>query len=163
MGLLPVETTFGGKKTRTRIQGIFRHVDGILAELEGLPFEGYEIHMGETQIMQEEYCSDDASGQAKQVLPMNDICDSVRNRSGQDGISRGNVYGTYIHGIFDKEEVFRTVTAALAKHKGIEAEYVEEMVREGIDLKGFKERQYDLLADQLRRHLDMEQIYRIMG
>ena len=34
---------------------------------------------------------------------------------------------------------------------------------EGVDLKAFKESQYDLLADTLRKHLDMKEIYQIMG
>ncbi len=34
---------------------------------------------------------------------------------------------------------------------------------EGVDLKAFKESQYDLLADTLRKHLDMKAIYQIMG
>ena len=36
-------------------------------------------------------------------------------------------------------------------------------VGEGVDLKAFKESQYDLLADILRKHLDMKAIYQIMG
>ena len=31
-----------------------------------------------------------------------------------------------------------------------------------VDLKDFKERQYDLLADDLRSHLDMKKIYEIL-
>ena len=34
---------------------------------------------------------------------------------------------------------------------------------EGVDLKALKESQYDLLADILRKHLDMKAIYQIMG
>ena len=33
---------------------------------------------------------------------------------------------------------------------------------EGVDLKAFKESQYDLLAAEVRKALDMEQIYRMM-
>ncbi len=150
MGLLPVETTFCRQKTRTQIQGVFRQVEGALADLEGISFEGYEIHMGETRILRQSYY-------------MSDIYDSVEKRSSRDGICRGNIYGTYIHGIFDKEEVIRGVTAALAKHKGIESEYLEEMLANGMDLREFKERQYDMLADNLRQHLDMKRIYEIMG
>ena len=32
----------------------------------------------------------------------------------------------------------------------------------GMDLKSFKEEQYDKLADGIRSHLDMERIYEIM-
>ena len=45
MGLLPLETIFTKEKTRTRVDGRFLKVEGILAGLEGISFEGYEIHM----------------------------------------------------------------------------------------------------------------------
>ncbi len=47
---------------------------------------------------------------------------------------------------------------ALLKRKGLE--YGE---LHGRDYKAYKEEQYDLLAEELRRHLDMDSIYRIMG
>ena len=33
----------------------------------------------------------------------------------------------------------------------------------GVDFAAFKETQYDLLADGLRKHLDMEKIYEILN
>ena len=75
-----------------------------------------------------------------------------------DGCQRGNVYGTYIHGFFDKEEVARTVVNALLKKKGVIAEE-----QEPFSYKKYKEEQYDRLADILRESLDMEGIYRMMG
>ena len=144
LGLLPVETTFTTEKTRTRINGRFVHVDGILKELQGLELEGYEIHMGQTKLL---------GGS-----PMNEIHDTVKKRKNTDGISHENAYGTYIHGIFDKEEVVTEIVRTLAQKKGLS---LDEM--KGVDLKTFKESQYDLLADTLRKHLDMERIYEIMG
>lgn len=46
----------------------------------------------------------------------------------------------------------------LAEAKGI----TEEMTL-SMDFAAFKEQQYDILADGLRRHLDMKKIYEIMG
>lgn len=88
---------------------------------------------------------------------MSRIKDYVQEKSSEDGLSKGNVYGTYVHGIFDKEEVTTTMIRAIAKHKGIDPDEME-----GVDLKAFKETQYDLLADSLRKHLDMKKIYEIM-
>ena len=34
--------------------------------------------------------------------------------------------------------------------------------RQGVDYQAFKESQYELLADSLRKHLDMEKIYQIL-
>ena len=82
------------------MNGTLLHVEGNLKALENLKFEGYEIHMGKTELL--EGC------------PMNQIHDTVKKKDRQipdmepenrienstDGISHGNVYGTYIHGIF---------------------------------------------------------------
>ena len=161
LGLLPVTTTFTTEKTRTRVTGTLLHVEGDLKALENLKFEGYEIHMGKTELL--EGC------------PMNQIHDTVKKKDrqipdmepenrienstdGTDGISHGNVYGTYIHGIFDKEKIVSEIVKSLAEKKGLSMEEVE-----GVDLKAFKESQYDLLADTLRKHLDMKAIYQIMG
>lgn len=142
MGLLPMETIFVRQKTRTRVNGTFQHIGGIFKGLSGIAFEGYEIHMGETR---------------GKDMPMSRIVDYVQEKSSDDGLSKGNVYGTYVHGIFDKEKVTTTMIRALAKHKGIDPDEME-----GVDLKAFKETQYDLLADSLRKYLDMKKIYEIM-
>ena len=147
MGLLPSETVFTGQKTRTRVNGTFAHVEGIFSELSNVAFEGYEIHMGETTYV-EEVISKEHMGR---------IQDTVSGKSSEDGISDGNVYGTYIHGIFDMEGVTDVIVKALAKKKGITLEKAS-----GMDLKSFKEEQYDKLADGIRSHLDMERIYEIM-
>ena len=65
--------------------------------------------------------------------------------------------GTYVHGIFDKEEVAERIVEALAKNKGIAMEQIH-----GVDYQTFKETQYDILADALREHLDMKKIYQIL-
>lgn len=72
-------------------------------------------------------------------------------------INRGNVYGTYIHGIFDSEDVAGAVVKALFEAKGLDATKVS-----AFDMDEYKEKQYDILADGLRKSLDMELIYRIM-
>lgn len=48
------------------------------------------------------------------------------------------------------------IVKALAKKKGYTGK------ASGMDLKSFKEEQYDKLADGIRSHLDMERIYEIM-
>ena len=57
MGLLPVTTVFEQEKRRTRVSGRFAKVGGALAEMSGVCYEGYEIHMGQTV-----YCDGDGSG-----------------------------------------------------------------------------------------------------
>lgn len=46
MGLLPIKTVFEGEKVQRQTSGVFSGINGILAPLNGLAYEGYEIHMG---------------------------------------------------------------------------------------------------------------------
>ena len=147
MGLLPLETVFTKEKTRTRVSGRFCHVDGALKSLEGKELEGYEIHMGVTR---------KRDGQEEQAA-MSQIKDQVSGRRSMDGYSRGNVYGSYIHGIFDREGVAEEIAESLAKKKGVSLKEIKNK-----SLKDWKEEQYDLLADALREHLDMKAIYQIL-
>lgn len=89
--------------------------------------------------------------------PFTEITDGVKGEKKQDGASCKNVYGTYVHGIFDREQVAKKVVEAIGKEKGVD---VSEMT--GVDFAQFKETQYDLLADGLRKHLDMKKIYEIL-
>lgn len=46
MGLLDQETVFRGEKLQTQTSGRFGAVEGLLAPLSGMGYQGYEIHMG---------------------------------------------------------------------------------------------------------------------
>ena len=145
MGLLPMDTVFTPEKTRTRVEGAFETLEGLFSGLSGVRLEGYEIHMGVTAL--KEGCPHALR-----------IRDQVRAEGDkQDGAVLGAVLGTYVHGIFDKEEVAKGVVTALARKKGIDPTKIS-----GVDFQTFKETQYDLLADGLRRHLDMKKIYEIL-
>ena len=72
-------------------------------------------------------------------------------------ISAGNVCGSYVHGIFDEQEVTDTILKALCEKKGASFKALGNF-----DWKAHKERQYDLLADAVRAGLDMKLIYRIL-
>lgn len=144
MGLLQMDTVFSSKKTRTQVEGVFQQMGGTLKALQGVPFSGYEIHMGEPVF------AGDTHG-------MNQVTDRVTGTMKQDGACAGNVYGTYVHGIFDREEVAKGVVSAIGRAKGLDVSEIQAM-----DFAAFKETQYDLLADGLRNSLDMERIYRIL-
>lgn len=144
MGLLPMETVFAEKKTRTRVQGHFEELSGVFAPLSGAEVEGYEIHMGES-ILKEN------------AGTVTRITDSVSGEKKEEGAFSGNVCGTYIHGIFDKEASAEAMIRVIGEKKGID---VENMT--GVDFAAFKEQQYDILAAELRKHLDMKKIYEIL-
>ena len=144
MGLLPMDTVFAKKKTRTRVHGRFGQFTGAFLKLSDTELEGYEIHMGETVL------KGDARYSAK-------ICDSVTGESKEDGAHVDNVCGTYVHGVFDKEAVAQAIVQIIGEKKGLD---VSQMT--GMDFAAFKETQYDILAEELRKHLDMKKIYEIL-
>ena len=144
MGLLPMETVFAEKKTRTRVQGHFGQLSGVFAPLSGAEIEGYEIHMGESILK-------DNAGTVTRIT------DSVSGKKKEEGAFAGNVCGTYIHGVFDKEASAEAIIRVIGEKKGID---VENMT--GVDFAAFKEQQYDILAAELRKHLDMKKIYEIL-
>ena len=44
-----METVFHGEKVQRQTAGMFSGVEGMLAGLNGLRYEGYEIHMGRSE------------------------------------------------------------------------------------------------------------------
>ena len=130
MELLPVVTVLQKQKQRGQTEGKIAQVSGILNGISGCGFDGYEIHMGNT-----------GWSEKKEKQPENVI-------------SAGNVYGSYIHGLFDHAETADVILHALAEKKGVSLQGGEME-----DYRTFKEKQYDKLADTLRVYLDMEEIY----
>lgn len=72
-------------------------------------------------------------------------------------INCGNVYGTYVHGIFDSGDIANTIIQILCQRKGISFDKLSHF-----DLSEYKEQQYQKLADTVRASLDMELIYQIL-
>ena len=133
MGLLPIETVFVGEKRQTQTSGTLPEIPGELSELSGLGFEGYEIHMGRS------------GNDLPQIVSMSDSEDC-------------NVYGSYIHGIFDAPGIADTVVRVLCKKKG-----VDPAVLGTFDRMAYKDQQYDLLAKHMRENMDMDLVYRIIN
>ena len=128
IGLLDMDTVFLGEKVQTQTTGTFAGLEGMLAGLNGLSYTGYEIHMG----------------RSREKLP------PVQGT--------GNVYGSYIHGIFDAPGVSDDILKAICTQKGLDFAALGTF-----DLDAYKERQYDLLADAVRGGLDMDLVYRIVN
>ena len=145
MELLPMDTVFQEEKIRTRVAGRFGQLDGILKDLSGGAIEGYEIHMGVSSLQEE-------------LAFMTSITNQINGEVKMDGAYCNNVYGTYIHGIFDKNNMAERLIHCLAKEKNIDLGTISVM-----DYAQYKETQYDLLADTLREHLDMTKVYEILN
>ena len=125
--LLDTETMFSDEKVQKQTKGVFCGIRGILSVLNGMKYEGYEIHMG----------------RSSKVLPV---------------IGNNNVYGSYIHGIFDSAGISDAILKAVCNKKGVDFENISSF-----DKADYKNRQYDKLADIVREGLDMERVYRILN
>lgn len=165
MELLNMTTVLKEEKKRCQVEGTFGDLEGVLSVLSGCVYEGYEIHMGQTMFTEKkpdgEYDKNiqndiDAKLHVDIEDKMMKNCARQHNMTIVSGNNQ-NVYGSYIHGLFDKGEIARKLVKALADKKGI---VMEEGEFE--DYKTFKEKQYDKLADTLREYLNMEEIYGIL-
>ena len=154
MGLLPSVTSFTEEKTRTRVTGQFAPVEGFYSCFSGLAVEGYEIHMGKTEA---EHGSRLLTLKEYQNTVPGEHTDGKREKS--DGNCCGMLGGTYVHGIFDAPGIAEALLCALQEKKGLSGLLQESG---SFDYAAYREQQYDILADQLRAHLDMEEIYRIL-
>ena len=143
MGLLPTETIFLGEKTRTRVDGAFRGGAGLFTALNGVPFHGYEIHMGETAYLED-------------AVPLSRLTCLDREEK-LDGAARGNVWGSYVHGIFDSGAFAQALVNALLSAKGLTPDAA------AVDWETYQEEQYDKLAAGVRASLDMDRIYGILN
>ncbi|MCR5501090.1 MAG: cobyric acid synthase [Acetatifactor sp.] len=133
MGMLLTKTILREKKTTVQVKGTIEKQEGFWDCLSGLAFAGYEIHAGETM----------PSDGGKSLVPV--------------VMSRGDVCGTYVHGIFDQGDLAYRVAKALAEKKGVTLKAMDES-----DLKAFKESQYDALADEMRKYMDMDAVYAML-
>ena len=132
MGLLPVDTTFTPAKSRTRVTGTVQ-----APTFKGVRLDAYEIHMGVSVVRGEPFC----------------LLDNGKT----DGCHNGNVIGTYLHGLFDTGELAEAVIRELAVRKGLDPGKIQIIPHEE-----YVQQQYDILADGVRKALDMEKIYEIM-
>lgn len=143
MGLLPVRTTFGEAKRTTRTRGRFVHVDGALSALRGAPIRGYEIHMGQTVVEGGE--------------PLVELLDENGEVVGLDGCQQGNVYGCYLHGLFDEREACQAIATALLGARGLDGAAVR-----AVSMEAYRQQQYDVLADGIAANMDMDLVHRII-
>ena len=128
MGLLPMDTVFQGEKVQQQTSGVFGEIPGALHSLSGMKYTGYEIHMGRSQ---------------QQLAPL---------------VNQGDVYGSYIHGIFDGAGIAPAIIGDLAARQGIDPGTLTVF-----DPERYKQEQYDKLADAVRGGLDMDFVYKVLN
>jgi adenosylcobyric acid synthase len=104
LGLLPVRTVFTSAKRTVPVHGRVR-AGGLFASLAGTAFDGYELHVGDT----------DRNG----CMPFAEL-DGAGGPSADGAVSAdGRVIGTYVHGLFARAELRDELLATLARRRGI--------------------------------------------
>jgi adenosylcobyric acid synthase len=129
LGLLPVETLFAPAKQTVLSAG---------ATADGLRVQGYEIHMGQTRYL---------SG-AVRLLTLSD--------GRADGAVSGQVWGTYLHGIFENGAFRKRWLDLLLERKGLPplpSDGASADPREGA---------LDRLAAHVRSHVDLDRLRAIL-
>ena len=133
LGLLPTRTTFDAQKRRTQVRAV-----ALGAPFAGARMTGYEIHNGRTTVNGEPFCR---------------LADGT-----PEGCVCKNVFGTYLHGLFDSGELTQALVKLLCARKGISPKETRPA-----SMAEYRQAQFDLLADGVRRALDMGAVYRAMG
>lgn len=148
LGLLEMDTEMLPEKITSQVEAVCI-VESRLKGKEPLSLYGYEIHMGR-------------STPRGACLPLFRIIRREgRSADAIDGLvgADGRVWGTYIHGIFDNDGFRRGFLRQLQERAG----RGEVALSATFSYQSWKEEQYDRLAEHVRRHADVERIYRLMG
>ena len=133
LGLLPTRTVFDAQKRRMQVRAA---AQGDL--FGGARLTGYEIHNGRTEVGGAPFC--------------------VLEDGTLEGCVNRNVFGTYLHGLFDSGELTGALVRILCARKGISPTQTQLM-----SMADYRQQQFDLLADGVRQALDMGAVYRAIN
>ena len=140
LGLLDMEVSFHPEKRTVQAVGTLNGCPEWLAPLDRTRIEGYEIHSGANTF---------GPGAQFWMLP-----DGACNAG-------GNVLGTYLHGLFDDGALADALIRRARVLKGLpEAPVSAEEA--AVNMKAYREEQFDKLARAVRQSLDMDAVYRIL-
>ena len=148
LGLLGMETVFASEKLTSQVVAQCHDLHFMGQSISADNLHGYEIHMGHTAFTRE-----------ADKHPFTVCQRRGKACASQEGTANtaGNVFGTYIHGVFDNDVFRRSVLNALRHSKGLEA------LANTRNVMAEKQQAYEHLADVVENALDMEKLYQIMG
>ena len=146
LGLLGMRTVFASEKLTSQVKAVCRDLLFLNQRISADNLQGYEIHMGHTEFTRQGDSHPFAITERRNIE-----CENVEGTS-----NCANVFGTYIHGIFDNDSFRRSVLNAVRMSKGLNPlEAVRNVAAE-------KQQAYEHLADVVEQALDMEKLYAIM-
>ena len=138
--LLDVKTTLEENKTLAQIKGKYLYNNTVIS--------GYEIHLGQTDI----------GANCKSIITITELND--KDAQHFDGASNieGNIWGCYIHGLFDENDFRKTILQKL-KPNAVTA----KTTTNDIEINEFKNQQYNLLAQHYIENMDMTKVNTLLG
>ncbi len=139
LGLLPITTRFEKEKVTAQVEASV--MEGSSLGTKGLMVKTYEIHMGRVVL----------KSSAQPLF-------QVRSRNGQsvtetEGVIKGLVAGTLMHGLFENKEVRQALISHLGRRKGLTL--LSDVYS--------KDAEYDRLAEMIRNHLDTKFLDQLAG
>lgn len=134
LGLLDTETIMEKEKLTEQYNGKLIDDAGILKGIGEVSIKGYEIHQGMT-IGKEKNLTEDE----RLII-----------------VSKENILGTYIHGIFDNKEITDFILNKIREKKGMELKNSEMTFDE------YRLNELDKLEKIFRENIDIKAIYKIL-
>ena len=130
IGLLPITTTFSADKLTKQVKLEDIDFNFLGSKINSKNLEGYEIHSGITK--------------------------SSNNLKISAVLSINNVFGTYIHGIFDNDDFRRQILNAIRLTKKLEP------IKNTRNIRAEKQRNYERLAKIVRENINMDLLHSII-
>ncbi|MGG7057015.1 cobyric acid synthase [Clostridium tertium] len=138
-GLLPIKTILNKKKVTKQASG--KIISNILESINEIEVSGYEIHNGETTINNKDNMFI--------KLDNGEIAGAINNN--------GNVFGTYLHGIFDNGDFLVAFVKLLLEKNNINNECNDTM-----SYNEYKKNELNKLANILEENIDMLKVEEIL-
>lgn len=133
LGLLPIETVFYPEKITTQVEGFF-------CLQPSIKIRGYEIHMGKSYGNMELF-------NIKRLATGENLYDGAKN---------GNVWGTYIHGLFENDSFRRWLINKHRIKKGLNS------IEHTFSWQNLKDSFIDRVACEIERNLEMDKITKLI-
>ncbi|WDL97570.1 cobyric acid synthase [Alicyclobacillus sp. ALC3] len=142
LGVFDATTTIQADKYTKLVQGNFA------GAFEGIPVEGYEIHMGTTQF----HSQQTPLAFTRPVYDSGNVASPV-----EEGCvsADGKVIGTYLHGVLHNDAFRVAWLNVLRREKGLPLQTAQ-------DSRARQAETFDRLATTVRTHLRMDQLYNVV-
>jgi adenosylcobyric acid synthase len=142
LGLLDVDTEFACEKVTAQVKARVHAATGLFKGMQEIEVAGYEIHMGRSLRQAEQAAFDVMSSNGRRCHYADGAADAG-----------GNIFGTYIHGLFNNAPFTRQFLHNLNASPTLRGTTYQPLDRE---------KAYDRLAEVFRHSLDMQAVNNII-